>query len=207
VTSGDHEATVIVTAPVLGGTPNSYTVTVTATDTTGATRGGQTCTITGAAGSCTLTGLTDGDTYTATATATDPGGTSRSSPAPTPVVPAPPADTALLLRGPASADDGETFTETVTVTNNGPNTATGVATNVYLPPGLTVTGAPGAITDTGTLDWADPAPASGTSVTYPVIFEVGAGIDDSATIGAVTEGDGLDSNSANNAAITTVRLG
>jgi trimeric autotransporter adhesin len=88
-TAGNAQATVTVAAPSTGGTPSSYTVT--ATDATTGANGGQTCTVTGATGSCTLTGLTNGDSYTFTSTAANPGGTSLASPASNMVTPAAPA--------------------------------------------------------------------------------------------------------------------
>ncbi len=64
-------ATVTVTAPSSGGTPTSYTVT--------ASPGGATCTVTGASGSCSISGLIPGTSYTFTSTATNSAGTSSSS--------------------------------------------------------------------------------------------------------------------------------
>jgi YVTN family beta-propeller protein len=88
--AGSDQATVTVVAPSTGGVPLSYTVT--ATDTTLNSGGGQTCTVSGSSGSCAVTGLTAGNNYTFTSTATTSGGTSGPS-APsigmTPLVPAP----------------------------------------------------------------------------------------------------------------------
>ena len=69
--AGNTSATVTVVAPTSGGTPVSYTVT--------ASPGGAQCTVTGASGSCTITGLTNGTPYTFTSTATNGAGTSNSS--------------------------------------------------------------------------------------------------------------------------------
>ena len=77
--AGDTQATVTVAPPGSdsGGVPTSYTVT--AADGTTAANGGQTCTLSGASGSCTVTGLTNGDSYTFTSTATNAAGTSSES--------------------------------------------------------------------------------------------------------------------------------
>jgi hypothetical protein len=84
--AGAEAATITVVAPTRGETPTSYTVS--------AAPGGQTCTVTGAAGSCTVHHLTPGTAYTFTAIAhsadpapSDPSGASA------PVTPtaAPPA--------------------------------------------------------------------------------------------------------------------
>lgn len=77
-TAGDGSATVTVVAPGSGGTPDSYTVTATNLRSGGPS--GQTCTVTGAAGSCTVTGLQNGDDYTFAVTATNSAGTSAASP-------------------------------------------------------------------------------------------------------------------------------
>ena len=77
--AGNTSATVTVVAPTSGGTPVSYTVT--------ASPGGSQCTVTGASGSCEITGLTNGTPYTFTSTATNLAGTSSSSVASTSVTP------------------------------------------------------------------------------------------------------------------------
>ncbi len=78
--AGDGTARVTVAAGP-GGTPASYRVT--------ASPGGRTCTVTGAAGSCLVSGLTNGTGYRFTATATNAGGTSSSSAASSAVTPRP----------------------------------------------------------------------------------------------------------------------
>jgi hypothetical protein len=95
-----------VTAPRSGATATSCRVT--AADITTAGHGGQICTVTGPIGSCTLTGLTDGDTCTFTATATGAGGTSPPpSVASTTLVPAP-AVTTVAITYPSAG--GGTYT-------------------------------------------------------------------------------------------------
>ncbi len=79
--AGDGTARVTVAAGP-GNTPASYKVT--------ASPGGRTCTVTGAAGSCLISGLTNGTGYRFTATATNAGGTSSSSAASSSVTPRPP---------------------------------------------------------------------------------------------------------------------
>ncbi len=72
-TAGNAQATITVAqGSGLGGTPASYTVTAVGDNT-------KTCTVTGASGSCTITGLTNGTSYTFTATAANAGGTSAPS--------------------------------------------------------------------------------------------------------------------------------
>ncbi|MGH9170017.1 MAG: IPT/TIG domain-containing protein [Acidimicrobiales bacterium] len=100
--AGTQQATVTVAAPSpgSGGTPTGYTVT--ATDTTTAANGGQTCTISGAGGSCNVDSLTAGDTYTFTATATNAVGTSPPSDASNAVTVESPATLAVSSVSPDS---------------------------------------------------------------------------------------------------------
>ncbi|HEY2042331.1 MAG TPA: fibronectin type III domain-containing protein [Jatrophihabitans sp.] len=78
--AGDSSAEVTVTASSSGGgVPDSYKIV--------AHPGGHTCTVTGASGSCLLTGLTNGTAYTFTAAATNDSGTSTSSAASKSVTP------------------------------------------------------------------------------------------------------------------------
>ena len=79
--TGTNTATITWDPPLSPtGTPASYTVTT--TDTTTPANGGQTCTFDVGptpTDTCTVTGLTPGDTYTATVTATNPAGTGPAS--------------------------------------------------------------------------------------------------------------------------------
>jgi hypothetical protein len=101
--------TIVVSAPLSGGNPTGYVAKV--------SPGAATCTIVGDAGSCVVTGLTNGTSYTATVVATNSGGASEPSlpsaavipeapisPIPIPVPePLAPGDSALI-------EDGEPVT-------------------------------------------------------------------------------------------------
>ena len=82
--SGNAQVTVSVTAGS-GGTPTSYTITKSTSSTGTYTTG---CTVTGASGSCVVTGLTNGTTYFFKTTATNSAGTSGLSAASSSVRPA-----------------------------------------------------------------------------------------------------------------------
>ncbi|CAN2228422.1 Listeria/Bacterioides repeat [Candidatus Nanopelagicaceae bacterium] len=71
VSSGDGNATITVVAPSSGGAPTSYTVT--------ATPGGATCTVISPATSCTITGLTNGTSYSFSTVANNATGSSSAS--------------------------------------------------------------------------------------------------------------------------------
>ncbi len=75
VVAGEESATITVTAPTGGTAPTSYEVT--------ATPGGAKCTVDGASGSCTITGLTAGTAYTFTTVAKTASGSSSASTAST----------------------------------------------------------------------------------------------------------------------------
>ncbi|MFP5442648.1 MAG: fibronectin type III domain-containing protein, partial [Betaproteobacteria bacterium] len=81
---GDAQVTVRWQAPVGGTAPTSYTVT--------AQPGGASCTVQAPATTCTVSGLTNGTTYTFTVTANNAGGSASApptggvAPAPRPVV-------------------------------------------------------------------------------------------------------------------------
>lgn len=71
VSAGDGNATITVVAPSSGGAPTSYTVT--------ASPGGATCTVISPATSCTITGLTNGTSYSFSTVANNATGSSSSS--------------------------------------------------------------------------------------------------------------------------------
>ncbi len=85
---GNAQATVTWSAPADDGGSTITGYTVTAADSTKASRGGETCTWSSGPLSCTVTGLTNGDSYTFAATATNSVGTGSASAASNPVVPA-----------------------------------------------------------------------------------------------------------------------
>lgn len=75
-----ESAIVTMTTPVVGPPPTSFTIDAVEDPS-------RTCTITGASGSCTISGLTAGSSYTFRATSTDGLATSAASPASAPVTP------------------------------------------------------------------------------------------------------------------------
>jgi outer membrane protein OmpA-like peptidoglycan-associated protein len=81
-TAGDSQASIAVVAPVSGGLPASYTIT--------ASPGSATCTVVVPATSCTISGLSNGTSYTFSATATNASGTSSASASSTAVTPSAP---------------------------------------------------------------------------------------------------------------------
>ena len=103
---GDSKVTV--TAGTTGGIPTRYTVTPTP-----ATTPPITCTVTGASGSCDVTGLADGTAYTFTATATNTVDTSDASD------PSLPVTTAYAV-GTTGPSGGKVFYVATTPFNCGP---------------------------------------------------------------------------------------
>ena len=115
-------ATVTWVAPTSPGGSNITSYTVKAADATAASRGGQSCTWTTGPLTCTVTGLTNGDSYTFTVTATNSLGTGASSNPSNAVVPAitapsaptgvtaTPGNTTITLSWTAPSDGGSAIT-------------------------------------------------------------------------------------------------
>jgi hypothetical protein len=177
----DRSATITWTAPTnTNGAPvTGYTVTL--TDSTTPSNGGQTYTGNASTLSCVLAGLTDGDSYLATVTATTAGGSASATsatfiPAGPPAAPAAPTVTAGLrqvaVSWTAPASNGAAITGyTVTATDldtpgNGGQSCTAFSTN------CTVTGlTPGdrytfIVVATNTAGNSPPSPASVAAVPY-----------------------------------------
>jgi hypothetical protein len=208
--AGNARATVAFAPPGSDGGAAITKYTVTATDHSNAARGGQTAT--GAGSPVTVTGLTNGDSYTFTVTATNSAGTGPASSPSNAVTPEPPgkpsADLSVTLSPHATAADGSTFTETVTVTNHGPWAATSVRTAVTVPGQLTVTADPGGTKTGPVVSWADASLGANDSVTYTITFKVAAKARGTVLIAAATASTKVaDPKPLNNAAIIIVKLG
>jgi hypothetical protein len=209
-TGGNAQATVNFTPPASNGGAAITRYTVTAADQTSSARGGQTATGTGSP--VTVSGLTNGDSYTFTVTATNTAGTGPASAASNAVTPEPPgkpsADLSVTLSPHATAADGSAFTETVTVTNHGPWAATGVRTVVTVPGQLTVTADPGGTKTGPVVSWTDASLGANQSVTYTITFAVAAKARGTVLIAAATAAPKVaDPKPLNNAAIIAVKLG
>ncbi len=121
--------------------------------------GGQFCTVTGTAGSCTVTGLTNGTSYTFTVIATNPAGPSGASPASSAVTPVTVPDAPTGVAGVS----GNTQ---VVVSWLAPVSTGGSAISAY-----TVTASPGGQTcswSSGTLSCIVTGLTNGTSYTFTV---------------------------------------
>jgi hypothetical protein len=114
-TAGDAIATVTTSVAYPSNAPSEITVT--------AAPGGQSCRISGASGTCTITGLTNGTAYTFTAVATSAAGTSGVSSASAPITPSAtavaPERAATTLRVAKPRTSGQALTTVVTVTGPG----------------------------------------------------------------------------------------
>jgi hypothetical protein len=209
-TAGNGQATVTFTPPASDGGAPVTTYTVTATDQTSSARGGQTATGTGSP--VTVTGLTNGDSYTFTVTAANTAGTGPASAASNAVTPEPPgkpsADLSVTLSPHATAADGSTFTETVTVTNHGPWAATGVRTRVRILGRLTVIADSGGRKTGRVISWTDASLGANESVTYSITLKVPARARGRALIAASAVAPKVaDPRRLNNVAVIIVKLG
>lgn len=208
-TTGNTHATVAFTPPASNGGSPVTSYTVTATDTTNPANGGQTAI--GTTSPITVTGLTNGDSYTFSVTATNRRGVGPASTKSNQVNPAKPgkptANLSVAVTGPPTAAPGTSFTETITVTDHGPSPATDIVTALIVPKGLTVTSAGDAATLGARLHWDDRTLAAGAKVTYTVTFEVGTDAPSTAYMAAATASQNVpDPHPANNVAATTVVL-
>jgi hypothetical protein len=123
-TPGNGSASISFMPPSSDGGATITSYTVTATDTTTVGNGGQTAS--GGSSPITVSGLTDGDSYTFTVHAVNAAGNSADSAPSAPAVPKAPSATALTSSAnPSTAGQPVTFTATVTT---GTGTATGTVT-------------------------------------------------------------------------------
>ncbi len=216
-TAGDGQAAVSFTAPASdGGAPvTSYTVT--------ASPGGETAS--GSGSPITVTGLTDGTSYTFTVTATNSAGTGPSSSASSSVTPTaaassgggggggggPIPDLAVTASGPQQISTGGQATYTLAVSDLNGATANDIHLFVTLPSGATVdqtssdrgqgcTAAGAAALDCG-LDFL-----SGTLVAH-VTLTLTLSTPGEATLTATVNSAQADKNTADNTALATVQVG
>ena len=158
--AGDGEVTVTVVAPSTGGSPSSYTVT--ALDSSGNPLSpGKTCTVSGASGSCVITGLTNGTAYKFSATTTNGAGTSSGSTASSSATPIaiPPTVTAINS----------------TTTNGSYKVGGSISVQVVFSETVIVTGTPQLTLETGSTDRIlSYSSGSGTnSLTFTYIVQAG----------------------------------
>jgi len=156
--AGNAQATVSWKAAVLGGNPSSFTAT--------ATPGGQTCTTAnGTTLSCTVTGLTNGTSYTFTVIATNSQGSSSASSPSAAVTPATVPGAPTLVA--ATSGDGQAAVSWVAPVSDGGGVITG----------YTVTASPGGATcsTTGALSCTVTGLTNGTSYTFTVVATNWAG--------------------------------
>lgn len=158
--AGDEQATITVVAPSSGGSPASYTVT--ALDSSGNVLSpSQTCTVTGASGSCVITGLTNGTAYKFSSTATNGAGTSSASAASLSVTPTTPPPS---------------ITNVTSSTANGSYKAgQTISVQVVFDQAVAVTGTPKLTLETGSVDQVvNYTSGSGTNtLTFDYIIQAG----------------------------------
>ena len=158
--AGDGEVAITVVAPSSGGSPASYTVT--ALDNSGNVLSpGKTCTVTGATGSCVITGLTNGTAYKFSSTATNGAGTSSASAASTSATPAAPPPSITNI--------------TSSNANGSYNTGDVISIQVTFNQSVTVTGTPRLTLETGLTDQVlDYASGTGTNtLTFTYVIQTG----------------------------------
>jgi hypothetical protein len=159
--AGDARATVTVAqGSGSGGVPTSYRVTAIEDNTKG-------CTVTGASGSCDVTGLTNGTSYTFTATASNVGGTSVASGVSNAVTPQPPVPDTPATPTAVAGSAQVTVTVAQGAGSGGPPASyliTAVEDNTKT---CTVTGSSGSCAVTGL--------ANGTSYTFQATATNGGG--------------------------------
>ena len=158
VSAGDGQVTVTVTAPNSGGTPTSYTVSA-SPQVGGVTK---TCTVSSSSGSCAVTGLTNGVSYTFTSTATNGGGTSSASSASASATPV--DSTAPTISSVSSA-----------TANGSYKAGSTIAITVTFSEPVTVVGTPQITLETGTPDQiVNYSSGSGTStLTFNYVIQAG----------------------------------
>jgi hypothetical protein len=161
VVAGDASATVTITAPTIGNSPSSYTVS--AFDNSGnALNPAKTCTVTVPNTSCEITGLTNGTPYKFKSTATNSAGTSTASAFSSAATPTGPV--APTVTGVSSS-----------TTNGSYNVGDSISIQVTFSEAVTVTGTPQLTLETGSTDQVlNYASGSGTStLTFSYTIQAG----------------------------------